>query len=156
MSFAKPRIRAPQDFTAGLLLIAVAVIALWQSSELSLGSLRQFGPGMMPRLLSFGVGGFGLALVILALLRDGEKLQGWSLRGPLFVLSAVVIFGLTVRPLGLAVAGPLVIIIGGFASSESRLGESAIFAVVMTVFCLLLFKVVLTLPIPVAPWLIGY
>jgi hypothetical protein len=26
----------------------------------------------------------------------------------------------------------------------------------MTAFCLVLFKVVLGLPIPVAPWLIGY
>ena len=156
MSLGVIKIRAPQDFTAGLLLLAVAVIALWQASDLSLGSLRQFGPGMMPRILSFGVGGFGLVLVILALLRDGEKLQRWSLRGPLFVLGAVVIFGLTVRPLGLAVAGPLVVIIGGFASHETRLVESAIFGVVITGFCLLLFKALLTLPIPVAPWLIGY
>jgi putative tricarboxylic transport membrane protein len=68
----------------------------------------------------------------------------------------VLLFGLTVRPLGLAVAGPLVIIVSGFASSESRLIESVIFGVIMTVFCLLLFKVLLTLPVPVAPWLLGY
>ena len=156
MNFATLRIRAPQDFFAGILLIAVAAIALWQSSELTLGSLRQFGPGMMPRILAIGVGIFGLALVLISLLRDGAALARWSMRGPVFVLAAVMVFGLTIRPLGLAVAGPLVIIVGSFATSESRLAESAIFAVVMTVFCLLLFKVGLTLPIPVAPWLIGY
>ena len=156
MSLGAIKIRAPQDFTAGLLLLLVAIVALWQTSDLSLGSLRQFGPGMMPRILSFGVGGFGLALLLVSLLRDGDALARWHMRGPVFVLAAVVVFGLTIRPLGLAVAGPMVVIIGSFASSESRLGESVIFAVVMTVFCLLLFKLGLTLPIPVAPWLIGY
>lgn len=156
MSLGEIRIRAPQDFTAGLLLMAVAVIALWQTSDLSLGSMRQFGPGMMPRILSFGVGSFGLVLLLVSLLRDGDAFARWHLRGPVFVLAAVIVFGLTIRPLGLAVAGPLLIVIGGFATSESRLGESAIFGVVITVFCLLLFKLALTLPIPVAPWLIGY
>ena len=150
------RIRAPQDFTAGVLLIVMAVIAFWQTSDLSLGSMRQFGPGMMPRILTIGVGSFGVVLSLLALLRDGDALARWSLRGPVFVLAAVVVFGLTVRPFGLAVAGPLVVIIGGFASHESRLVESAIFGVVITGFCLLLFKVMLSLPIPVAPWLLGF
>lgn len=156
MSVGKVRIRAPQEFAAGLLLSVLATIAFWQGYDLSLGTMRQLGPGMMPRILIFGVGTCGLLLMLLSFLRDGDALERWSLRGPLFVLGAVIIFGLTVRPLGLAVAGPLVVIIGGFASHETRLVESAIFGVVITGFCLLLFKVLLTLPIPVAPWLLGY
>jgi putative tricarboxylic transport membrane protein len=156
MSPGKIRIRAPQEFTAGIFLLVLAVLAFWQGFDLSLGTMRQLGPGMLPRILMFAVGFCGLVILIRSFFYDGAALEGWSLRGPLFVLGAVVVFGLTVRPLGLAVAGPLVIIIGSFGSHETRLVESAIFGVVMTGFCVVLFKFVLSLPIPVAPWLIGF
>lgn len=156
MNSDRIRIRGPQEFAAGVFLIALAIIAFWQAADLSLGTMRQLGPGMLPRVLIICTGLCGLVLLILSFLHDGSPLERWGLRGPLFVLGAVVLFGLTIRPLGLAVAGPLVIIVGSFASHESRLIESVIFGVVMTGFCLLLFKVLLTLPIPVAPWLLGF
>ena len=156
MSRDTVRIRAPQDAGAGLFLMALAVFAVWQSSDLTIGTLRQLGPGMLPRTLAYVTGLCGLIIFINAFLRDGAGLERWSLRGPVFVLGAIIAFGLTVRPLGLAVAGPLVIVIAGFASRETRLVESLIFSVVITAFCLALFKYILTLPIPVAPWLLGY
>ena len=72
------------------------------------------------------------------------------------MLGAVVAFGLTVRPLGLVVAGPLAIVISAFASNEVRWGETLVVGVLMTAFCIGLFKFALGLPIPLAPWLIGY
>lgn len=150
------RIRAPQDAGAGLFLMALAMFAVWQSSDLTIGTMRQLGPGMLPRTLAYATGLCGLVIFINAFLRDGAGLERWSLRGPLFVLGAVIVFGLTVRPFGLAVAGPLVIIIGGFASHETRLVESLIFSIIITAFCLVLFKYILSLPIPVAPWLLDY
>ena len=65
-------------------------------------------------------------------------------------------FGLTVRPLGLVVAGPLAIVIGAFASNEVRWERTLVFGALMTAFCIGLFKFALGLPIPLAPWLIGY
>lgn len=156
MSGGPLRVRSPQEFAAGLFLIALAALGLWQAADLSLGTMRQLGPGMLPRILIVCTALCGVALLVLSIVHDGSPLERWGLRGPLFVLGAIVLFGLTIRPLGLAVAGPLVVIVGSFASDESRIVESTIFAVVITVFCLLLFKVLLTLPIPVAPWLIGF
>jgi putative tricarboxylic transport membrane protein len=149
-------IRAPQDAAAGLFLIALAAVALWQGAELSAGSLGQVGPGMLPRALAVLTGVCGVALVVGAFMGDGAGLERWHLRGPLFILGAAVAFGLTVRPLGLAVAGPLAVVIGAFASHETRLVETLVFGAIMTAFCLGLFKYALGLPIPVAPWLIGY
>lgn len=156
MSDGPIRVRSPQEFAAGLFLLALAAIAFWQATDLSLGTMRQLGPGMLPRVLIICTALCGLVLLVLSFVHDGSPLERWGLRGPLFVLGAIVLFGLTIRPLGLAVAGPLVVVVGSFASSESRVVESVIFAVVITVFCLLLFKALLTLPIPVAPWLIGF
>ena len=42
-------IRAPQESAAGLFLIAIAAIALWQEADLAAGTLNQMGPGMLPR-----------------------------------------------------------------------------------------------------------
>lgn len=149
-------IKSPQDAAAGLFLMAIAGMALWLGSDLPVGTVRQLGPGMFPRVLAILVGLVGAMIVIDAFLQSGEKLGRWPLRSPLFILGAAVAFGFAVRPLGLVVAAPLVMLIGAFASPETRVREVLVFGVVMTVFCVGLFKYALGLPIPVAPWLIGY
>jgi putative tricarboxylic transport membrane protein len=111
---------------------------------------------MMPRVLAGLCGFCGVALIVYSLIKDGATLERWSIRGPLFILGAAVVFGLTIRPLGLFVAGISAVILGSLATRDSRFIESIIFGVGMTTFCWLLFKVLLTLPIPVAPWLLGY
>ena len=138
------------------MLIAIAAFALWQSSDLAAGSLGAMGPGMLPRALAVLLGALGIVLLVSALMQPGEELHRWSLRGMVFVFGAVVAFGLAVRPWGLAVAGPLAVIISGFASEETRWLETIVFGLVMTVFCIGLFKYALGLPIPLAPWLLGY
>jgi putative tricarboxylic transport membrane protein len=153
---AKRIVRAPQDLAAGLFLIGLGAFALWQNADLDRGTLRVFGPGMMPTILSWACIVAGAAVGIGALVWDGPKLERWTWRGPLFILGAAIAFGLTVRPLGMSVATPLAVMLCAFASSESKFGESLIFAVVITAFCLGLFRFMLGLPIPVAPWLIGY
>lgn len=150
------RIRSPQDVAAGLFMIALAVIALWGGASLSSGSLGQMGPGMLPRALAVLTGLGGIGLIVGAFFVPGAGLARWQLRGPLFVLGAAVVFGLTVRPLGLAVAAPAVVLIAALAGREVRWIETLVFAVVMTALCLGLFKYMLGLPIPLAPWLVGY
>jgi putative tricarboxylic transport membrane protein len=149
-------IRSSQDVGAGLFLVGIAAVGLWQSAGLSAGTLHQVGPGMLPRALSVLTGVLGLALLAKSIVIAGHKLDRWPLRGPLFILGAIVLFGLTVRPLGLAVAGPLAVAVGAAASRRSRWVEAGIFCVAITVFCVVLFKFLLRLPIPLAPWLIGY
>jgi putative tricarboxylic transport membrane protein len=145
-----------QDFVAGLVVIAVGLFAFWQSANLALGTLGGMGPGMLPRSLAVLLCLLGGLLVLDAVREGGPALDRWSIRGPLLVLGAVVAFGLTVRPLGLAVAGPLAILIGSFASEEVRWQEALMLGVLMTAFCIGLFKFALGLPIPLAPWLLGY
>jgi hypothetical protein len=82
--------------------------------------------------------------------------EGFSLRGTIFVLGAIVAFATTVRPLGLLVAGPLSMLISSMADPDTRPMEIIVFTACMTVGCYLLFKVVLNLPIPVLPPVLGY
>jgi putative tricarboxylic transport membrane protein len=143
------RIRSPRDLLAGGCLLALSAFALWSSRHLDAGTLRAMGPGMLPRSVAAGIGLGGLLICALSLLKDGAALDRWPLRGPIVVTLSVVAFALTIRTVGLAVAGPLVVIIGGSASPETRPRELVIFGVVMTALCVGLFRYLLSLPIPV-------
>ena len=110
----------------------------------------------MPRATSLILGAFGLLFVIQGLTRAGERLEAWSLRGPLFLLGAVAVFAASVRPLGLTVAGPLALILAALADPETRLSEVIPFSVLLTAACIVLFKYLLRQPIPLAPFLLGY
>ena len=145
-----------QDVGAGLFLIAVAVIGVLASSSLRLTLPSGVGPGLMPRATSLILGGFGVLFVIQGLTTLGPRLEAWSLRGMVFLLGAVTVFAATVRPLGLAVAGPLALIIAALADRETRFVEIVPFAIVLTAACIVLFKYLLRQPIPLAPFLLGY
>jgi hypothetical protein len=139
----------PQDVGAGVFLMLIALFFIWQAWELPLGRLRAMGPGMLPMSIAviLGVGGFLLA--VMALFKGGERLSTPHVRGLFFVLGGLILFGITVRWLGLIVAGPLSMMFASFATAEVRPVEAAIFAVVMTAFCIGLFKFLLGLPIPI-------
>ncbi len=142
-------IRAPRNTVAGLALIGVAAFALWAVSDLSQGTLRAMGPAMLPRVVAIAIGVCGLIFVALGFLQKGESLAAWELRGPLIVGAGMVVFALTIRTLGFAVAAPLAMLIAGRGTTEARPKELVVFAVVMTAFCLLLFRYLLDQPIPV-------
>lgn len=154
-------IRSPQNLAAGLSLLFLAGLALWLTRDLPQGRLSAMGPGMLPDWLAYGVGLCGLALLVAAFLKDGEPLEAWSLRGPFFVVLAILAFAVTIRPfslgpvnlpgLGMIVAGPLAIVIGGYAAPEARFRQLLVLALGLTPFCMVLFGDLLNLPIPIFP-----
>lgn len=142
-------VRAPRDLLAGSLLVGVAAFSLWASAPLDSGQLRAMGPGMLPRAVAVLVGVSGLGIALVAVLRHGAGLGRWPVRGPLFLALGVAAFAITIRSAGLAVAGPLVVVLSGFGSSEARPRELVVFALVLTAFCAALFRFALHLPIPI-------
>lgn len=161
-------LKSPQDFAAGIFLIVFAAIAVLGSLELKFGQLRGIGPGLMPKVTAILLGAFGLLLIVTSLTSRGSLLERWSIRGPFFILGAVLLFAATIRgadfsslglkfpALGLVVSGPLAVIFSSFADKTTRWIEVIIFAICITAFCVGLFKYLLRLPIPLAPWLLGY
>lgn len=159
------RVRSTQDLAGGLFMILLALGAFVFSWELPAGTLRQLGPGMLPKAFAVICGALGLMLVLSSLRYQGEALSGWSWKGIFFALGGACLFALTIRgfefgpisvpALGLLVAGPLLIFVAGLAADDRKLKELAIFALAMSAACILLFKYALSLPIPLAPWLLG-
>jgi hypothetical protein len=162
---ARLRARNPVNLAGGLLLVALGGVAFWLAGDLDPGTLREMGPGMMPRWLAVGVALCGLALLISAFLvprsvrEEGE--QAVPLRGPFLVVAAILVFAATIRPLsingvtlpglGLAASGPLSLLIAGYATPEARFRELLALAFGLTAFCMVLFGDVLNQPIPIMP-----
>lgn len=156
----------PRERAAGLLLVVIGAVAFWSSLELPFIRGGSVGAGLMPRLLGVFITGLGIAQLVLSFRRPGPAVSGWNARDIVMLLGSVILFAITIRgydlgaieipPLGIVVAGPLAVVTAGLAARDVRLGELTIFAVVMSAACLGLFRFALGLPLPVAPWLIGY
>jgi hypothetical protein len=169
---ARGLIKSPFDLAGGLFLIGLAALGLVGGFNLPTGTLSGIGSGLVPRVVSILVAVFGVLLIVQALIFEGDSLERWHVRGPVFVLGAVLVFAMVIRgstlsfggfagipllgtvripSLGLIVAGPLSVIVSSFASKETKPVEIILFAVVMTLVCGLLFKELLNLPIPFDP-----
>ena len=151
---------------AGLSLVGLGPLALWASSDLPFASEFGVSSGLVPRLLSLIILGLGLLQLYFSWSEPGRPTGSWRIHTMLPVVAAVVLFAVTIRgyefgpvhvpELGLLVATPLAVIVSGLAAKDSKLPELLLFAAVLTVFCIGLFRYALGLSLPVAPWLIGY
>jgi len=148
---ARKLIRNPQDFYGGLVLAAFALFTLWAGSDLPGMRGFAFGPGTAPRLFGVLLLGTGLAIAVMGFFTDGPPLERYGVRGPVLFIVSVVFFAAAIRPLGLIIAAFVTIMIAAGATKEVRWIESLIWAVILTVFCVLLFVYGLKLPLQLWP-----
>lgn len=144
----------------GVAMVLIGAVVLVSTSGLDSGTFAEIGPGLIPRVLATLLLVLGVAVSISGFTTQNEDGQTshlhWSPRALVCILGAAVLFGMTVRGVGLTLAAPLAMLTAGLASKETKWIELAIFAATLTTFCTILFRFLLRLPIPVAPWLIGY
>ena len=144
-------VRGPQDFIGGIVLVAIALFALWASSDLQGMHGFTFGPGTAPRMFAVLLLGLGAAITITGIISDGAPVAHYAWRGPLFVMLAIVFFALAIRPLGLVVSGFASFLISALGTPETRWVETIIVGLFLTIGCALLFPYVLGLPMPLFP-----
>jgi putative tricarboxylic transport membrane protein len=144
-------VHAPRDLYGGIALVMLATVALIASSELPGQRGFAFGPGTAPRLFAFVLAALGAAVAIGGVFAEGPPIEKYKIRGPFFVIIAILIFAGIIRPLGLVPSTFLAFMISIVGSTEMRWIESLIAAVAMTVFCVLLFVYLLNLPFQLWP-----
>jgi putative tricarboxylic transport membrane protein len=144
-------VRGPQDFVGGIALMAVAVFALWASSDLQGMHGFSFGAGTAPRMFGMLLLGLGAAVALAGLVTDGAQLASYAWRGPLFVSLSILSFSVTIRPLGLVVSAFASFIIAALGTPETRWKETIIVGICLTVGCSLLFPYALGLPLQLFP-----
>src|ERR1700730_15513525 len=117
-------VRGPQDFVGGIALMAIAIFALWASSDLQGMHGFSFGAGTAPRMFAVLLLGLGAAVALVGILQDGPHVAHYAWRGPLFVSLAIVCFAVSIRPLGLVISGLASFLISGRGTPETRWVET--------------------------------
>jgi len=120
----------------------------------AMGTPARMGPGFFPFYL-------GLILAILGIIiastglrpheGDAGKLAKFHWGPILYVLLSVVMFGLLLKPVGMLLAGLLLVIGASLGSHEFKLKNVVILGVALTIFCAFVFVGGLKLPIPLCP-----
>ena len=134
-----------------MVLVGVAILAIWASRELPGQRGFAFGPGTAPRLFAGLLVAFGTLVALVGLITDGPRIEKYKIRGPVLVIGAILAFAGMIRPLGLVIASFVTFIISILGSKESRLIEGTLAAAAMTAFCVFLFTYLLKLPFQLWP-----
>lgn len=145
------RVRSAQDYIGGVALMALALFALWASSDLQGMRGFSFGAGTAPRMFGVLMLALGAAIALTGLVTEGPGLSHYAWRGPLFVSVAIVFFALAIRPLGLIVTAFASFLIAALGTHETRWIEAVIVGACLTAGCAVLFPYVLGLPMPMLP-----
>lgn len=143
--------RSMQDIVGGVILVLIALVALYLVRDLPATGRVGFASGTAPRLFAYGLLALGAYITVMGFITEGPEIEGFPLRGPLAILGSVLFFAISIRTLGLAVTGVPMVMMAAMATPEGRWKESLIFAICMTAFCGLLFPTILGQPIPLWP-----
>ena len=144
-------VRGPQDFVGGLALVAIALFALWASSDLQGMHGFSFGAGTAPRMFAVLLLGLGVAITVVGIVTEGAHLATYAWRGPLFVSLSILSFAIAIRPLGLIISAFMSFMISALGTPETKWKETIIVGICLTIGCSLLFPYALGLPLQLLP-----
>ena len=98
----------PRDVVSGVVVMAIGAGFLLNGLELERGSSFRMGPGYFPTLLSVLMIGLGMLITVLAIRKPATEsgFGGLPWKGLALIIGATVLFGFTLRGLGL---GPVLV-----------------------------------------------
>lgn len=139
-----------KDAAAGAMFLFCGLFfGIYAWASLPMGTAFRMGPGFFPVAVGGLLALFGSAILLQGL-RAGaaEAALPVPWRAVALVTVALVLFGLCVRPLGMAPALVLASFIVAFASRRMTIRYAAAIAAGLTAVCALLFGYLLDLSIP--------
>jgi hypothetical protein len=152
------KIKSEKDFWSGVMFIVVGLGFAWGATEYKFGSSARPGPAYFPFGLGIILALLGLAVLVKALTvraDGGDRIGPWPFKPGLWILGAVLAFGLLLPRMGLIVALPLMVIVSSFGGGEFRWREVVVNCVVLTVASWGIFIKGLGLTIPMMPTFLG-
>jgi len=146
-------IQSTKDFWSGLIYIFFGLSAIVIAREYGMGTALKMGAAYFPTLLGGLLIIIGAISVIRGFVIRGAPVGAFAFKGLLMVVGATLLFGLTVRGVGLAIALPVSVILSAAASSRFGWKPTMLIAAGLTLFCVLVFVKGLGIPLPViGPW----
>jgi hypothetical protein len=140
------------DVAFGLFLVALALLGLYATFSLNLGTASDMGPGYVPRALQWIILASGIGFIVKGMLAGFNPMPGFAWRPLLSILAAVAVFALCFQSLGLIVAVVAAILIAGLAQRPVQLHVLLPFGAVVAAFSAFLFVRALGLPLKLWPW----
>ena len=144
-----------RDLYAGLLFLVLGLGFLIYAQDYSVGNSRRMGPAFFPTLLAIIQIVMALLVLVLAFARqnaDEEPMAATDFKGMGLILASVLVFAQALPIVGFAVATPILVMLSAMASPESTWKERIWLAIILTISCILVFKVGLEMPLKVWPW----
>ncbi|MGI6855118.1 tripartite tricarboxylate transporter TctB family protein [Mesorhizobium sp. 1B3] len=147
---------ATPDAASGILFTALGALGVVLSLQEQIGTAARMGSGFLPLTLSCGLLALGLVIIASGLRStDNEAVEIGGMRPVAMLLLAVAVFALSVRNLGLGPAVFLATLIACYAEARPSLLRVLAFALLLALFCTLVFirGLGLTVPALVLPWI---
>jgi hypothetical protein len=140
------------DLWGGLLLSVVgSAVALYAASRYEFGELRRVGPGFFPTMLGVLLAALGLMIAVPAWLRAGEMPKiAW--REAVFVLLAVMVFGVLLERFGLVLAAITCVLLATVPAPRPGHLWRAWLAAAVAVIAWAIFVLGLGMTVSVFPW----
>lgn len=137
-----------KDVLSGALFLGVAIAFAAGALNQDLGTPRDMGPGAFPLMLAIVLGGVGLFVALRGLRVPGTPIGSFAIRGGILVIGAPIVFGLTVRGLGLLPSLAVTLLMACYSSSSMTFMRAVGLSLGLTAFCVLIFSYGLGLPFP--------
>lgn len=138
-----------KDFLSGLMFIAFGVTALYFGRHLAVGTAVRMGPGFVPQALSYILLGLGGIICVVALVSGSEPVEVPKWKPITLVTIGIVCFALLFERAGMLPALVVLVAISSLGGEEFKLTEVLGNMVVLTILCILVFKVGLGMNISV-------
>lgn len=157
------KIGHPKNFWGGLIFAALGATFALIAKGLpflpfmpgyAMGTPARMGPAFFPFWLGLLLFALGLLIAFNGMREaggEGSEFPKFHWKPNFWVLGAVVMFGLIMKPIGMVIAGVLLIIVASMGSAEFQLRRAVILGLILSIFCALVFVWGLKLPIPLCP-----
>jgi hypothetical protein len=143
-----------RDLLLGAIFALIGAGFVIAARGLEMGTPQRMGPGLFPLILASVLMLLGIVIAAQAFFTAEEPIGKVPWRGLVLILAAPVLFGITIRGLGLIGAVALAIATSTLASRRAGLVLAGLLTLGLTVFCVLVFSYGLGLPVPLrGPWL---
>ena len=138
-----------KDFLSGVMFIAFGLIALYFGRNLAVGTTVRMGPGYVPHMLSYIMLVLGLVIAVIALIAGSEVVEAPKWKPITMVTIGIIAFALLLETTGLFPALVALVLISSLGGDEFKLWEVVANTAVLTVLCVLVFKVGLSMNIAI-------
>jgi hypothetical protein len=139
-----------KDFLSGLLFIGFGLAALWFGRNLAMGTAVRMGPGYVPHMLAYIMIGLGFIIAVVALVTANPEAVDVPKWKPITLVTiGIFVFAMLFERTGLFPALVALILIASYGGEEFKLTEVLANIAVLTVMCVLVFKIGLSMNISV-------